>query len=49
MTAGMSVEDLSPGASEDDYIYLAAGTGDTDVVYTAGMYLIRFYGHAVLS
>ena len=49
MTVGQAVEDLSPGASDDDFIYLTAGTGDLDVVYTAGMYLIRFYGHAVLS
>jgi hypothetical protein len=46
---GQSVVDLSPGATEDDYIYLTAGTGDKDAVYTAGQLLIRMYGHAVLS
>lgn len=49
LTLGVAVEDLSPGVSEDDYIYLSAGTGDTDVAYTEGMYIIRFYGHAILS
>ena len=49
LALGESVDDLSPGVSEDDYIYLTAGTGDVDNVYTAGMYIIRLYGHAVLS
>ncbi len=49
LALGEAVEDLSPGVSEDDYIYLTAGTGDVDNVYTAGMYIIRLYGHAVLS
>ncbi|MHC4643812.1 MAG: hypothetical protein ACYS32_19390 [Planctomycetota bacterium] len=49
LAAGQSVDDLSPGATEDDYIYLTAAAGDTAGTYTAGQYLIRFYGHAVLS
>ncbi|MHC5062072.1 MAG: hypothetical protein ACYTFK_13485 [Planctomycetota bacterium] len=49
LAIGESVVDLSPGVTEDDYVYLTAGTGDTDVEYSAGQYIIRFYGHAVLS
>ncbi len=46
---GESYENLTPGLTPNDYIYLGAGTGDLDVEYSAGMYVLTLYGHAVLA
>jgi len=47
--AGKMVISNSSGITDDQYLYLTAGTGDLDVAYTAGQFIIRLYGHAVLS
>jgi hypothetical protein len=47
--AGQVVQNLVQGLTANDYLYLAAGTGDTAAAYTAGQFLIRLYGHAVLA
>lgn len=47
--AGQTVEDLVQGLTANHYFYLTAGTGDTAAAYTAGQYIIRFYGHPVLA
>ena len=35
---------IPSGGIQDDYIYLSAGGGDVAADYTAGKFLIRFYG-----
>lgn len=47
--AGQVVQDLVQGLTADHYFYLTAGTGDTAAAYTAGMFLCRWYGHALLA
>jgi hypothetical protein len=47
--AGQVVEDLVQGLTANHYFYLTAGTGDTAAAYTAGQFLIRMYGHPVLT
>lgn len=50
--AGYVVQTLTPpvnGFAANDYLYLTAGTGDLDVVYTAGQLIVRLYGHAILA
>lgn len=49
LLVGKSVENLVPALTEGDYYYLTAGTGDTAATYTAGMYVLTTYGHAVLA
>jgi len=46
---GQTVQSLTPALTEGHYYYLTAGTGDTAVIYTAGMYVFTTYGHAVLA
>ena len=42
--------DEAPGLTANDYIYLVEGdSGATTGVYDAGMLIITFYGHPVLS
>lgn len=48
-TAGKVVENLVQGLTANHYFYLTAGTGDTASAYTAGMFVIRWYGHALLA
>jgi hypothetical protein len=48
-TAGMTVQNLVQGLTDEDYFYLTAGTGNLDVVYSAGQFIIRLYGHALLT
>jgi hypothetical protein len=48
-TAGKVVENLVQGLTANDYFYLTAGTGDTAAAYTGGMFIIRWYGHALLA
>ena len=45
---GTSRENLAPAITANDYLYLTAGTGDTAATYTAGMYVLTTWGHAVL-
>jgi len=47
--AGQVVEDLVQGLTANHYFYLTAGTGDLAAAYTAGQFLIRMYGHPVLT
>jgi hypothetical protein len=49
LLAGQTIQNLLPALTANDYFYLTAGTGDTAGTYTAGMYLLTTYGHAVLS
>ena len=46
---GQTISFLTPAFTEGHYYYLTAGTGDTLGDYTAGMYVLTTYGHAVLS
>jgi hypothetical protein len=48
-TLGMQVVSDVPHIPANHYLYLTAATGDTAAAYTAGMYVIRLYGHAVLA
>jgi len=47
--AGQVVQNLVQGLTADHYFYLTAGTGDTAAAYTAGMFIFRTYGHALLA
>jgi hypothetical protein len=49
LLAGQTIQNLVPALTANDYFYLTAGTGDTAATYTAGMYLLTLYGHAVLA
>lgn len=49
LLAGQSVENKLPAITDAHYFYLTAGTGDTAAAYTAGQYLLRTYGHALLT
>lgn len=49
LLAGQTIENLVPALTEGDYFYLTAGTGDTAAAYTAGMYVLTTYGHALLA
>ncbi len=49
LVAGRVIENLVQGLTADHYFYLTAGNGDLDVVYTAGMLLITWYGHPLLT
>jgi hypothetical protein len=49
-TAGITAVDDAPALTANDYIYLVEGdTAATTGVYNAGQFIIRFYGHAVIS
>lgn len=48
-TAGMQVVSDIPHVTANYYYYLTAGTGDTAAAYTAGMFIVRTYGHALLA
>lgn len=47
--AGQVVQNLVPAQTANHYFYLTAGTGDTAAAYTAGQFIFRTYGHALLS
>jgi hypothetical protein len=47
--AGQVIENLVQGLTANHYFYLTAGTGDTTDTYTAGQFIFRTYGHALLS
>lgn len=48
--AGQMKIDNVPALTANDYLYLGEGdTAATTGVYTAGMFIIRLYGHAVLA
>lgn len=49
LLAGQTVSNLVPAITANDYYYLTAGTGDTAATYTAGMYVLTLYGHALLA
>lgn len=46
--AGLSVVRLEPAITANDYWYLASG-GTTNATYTAGQFIFRTYGHALLT
>lgn len=48
LLAGQTIQNLVPALTEGDYFYITAGTGDTAGTYTAGMYILTTYGHALL-
>ena len=45
---GETIVNINPGLTDDYYYYLTQGGSDNNT-YTAGQYLIRFYGKAALS
>jgi hypothetical protein len=47
--AGQVIENLVQGLTANHYFYLTAGTGDTAAAYTAGMFIVRLHGHALLA
>ena len=47
--AGQVVANLVQGLTDTHYFYLTAGTGNTAAAYSAGMFIFRTYGHAVLA
>jgi hypothetical protein len=47
--AGQVIANLVQGLTDTHYFYLTAGTGDTAAAYTAGMFIFRTYGHALLA
>ena len=50
LVTGEVVQNAVPALTGNDYLYLAEGdTAATDGVYTAGMFILRLYGHAVLA
>lgn len=49
LLAGQTIQNLVPAITADHYFYLTAGTGDTAAAYTAGQYILRTYGHALLT
>lgn len=49
LLAGQTIQNLVPAITANHYFYLTAGTGDTAGTYTAGMYVLRLYGHPVLA
>jgi len=48
MSAGLSVVNLDPAITANDYWYLASG-GTTNDTYTAGQLIFRTFGHALLT
>jgi hypothetical protein len=50
LVAGEMAITNAPALTANDYIYLIEGdTAATTGVYDAGQYIIRFYGHALIS
>ena len=49
LLAGQTIQNLVPAITANHYYYLTSGTGDTADTYTAGMYLLTLYGHALLA
>lgn len=47
--AGTCRQNLVPALTANDYFYLTAGTGDTAAAYTAGMFVLTTWGHALLA
>ena len=47
--AGKTVVQEAQAITANYYLYLTAGTGDLDVVYTAGQFIIVLYGHPLLT
>ena len=50
MVAGQELSNITPALTANDYFYLLeADAAATDGVYTAGQYIITFYGRALLD
>ena len=49
LTAGKTIQNLVPAMTTNHYYYLTGGAGDTAATYTAGMFVLTTYGHAVLA
>ncbi len=47
--AGETVIQNVPAVAANYYYYLTAATGDVAAAYTGGQFLIRFYGHPVMT
>ena len=48
--AGTMVDDIALSLTANDYMYIVeADTAGTTGVYNAGQYVIRLYGHALLT
>lgn len=47
--AGQTVQNLVQGLTANHYFYLTEGAGDTAGTYTAGQFIFRTYGHALLA
>ena len=49
LVIGQTIQNLVPAITANHYYYLSAGAGDTAAAYTAGQYLLKLYGHPVLT
>jgi hypothetical protein len=50
MVAGQQLEMITPALTTTEYLYMTEGDTAANVgVYNAGQYILRFYGHAILS
>lgn len=50
LVAGQTLQNLLPAMTANDYLYIAeADTAATDGVYDTGQYILRMYGHPVLT
>lgn len=47
--AGQVLQTLVPKITANYYYYLTTGAGTTAAAYTAGQFIITFYGHALLA
>ena len=50
MVAGQELANITPALTPNDYIYLQeADTAATNGVYTAGQFILTFYGHPLMT
>jgi len=48
-TAGKVIQNLVQGLTAGHYFYLTTGAGSTAGTYTGGQFIIRFFGHPLLT
>jgi len=49
LIAGQTIQNLVPALTEGDYIYMTGGAGTALGDYSAGMFILTLYGHALLA
>jgi hypothetical protein len=47
--AGQVISNTVQGLTANHYFYLTAGTGDTAAAYTAGQFIVTWFGHPLLT